>query len=66
MVLSAAHSVSTSNPLVPDYIKTSSRGTATAYVGVSSSLGVFISIKFLFGGLSDVDFKISTKVVGAF
>lgn len=51
--------------MVPDYIKSESRGIATAFVGVSSSLGTFISIKFLFGELKDLDYRISSKIVAA-
>lgn len=51
-------SLAACNPLVPDYIKTQSRGIATALVGVSSSLGALFSIRFLFGGLKELDYKV--------
>jgi hypothetical protein len=36
---------------------------ATALVGVSSSLGALIGIKFMFGELKELDYKESSKIV---
>ena len=58
-----SQSLASCNPLVPDYIKSESRGIATAFVSVSSSLGAIISIKYLFGELKTLDYKHSAQIV---
>ena len=59
-----SHRLIYNNPLIPDYIKPKSRGLATAFVNVSSSVGSFISVMFLFGEMKNVSFQISSLVVG--
>jgi VIT1/CCC1 family predicted Fe2+/Mn2+ transporter len=61
--MNSAHALASSNPLIADYIKHDSRGMATALVGVSSSLGALIGIKFIFGELKELDYSQSTKIV---
>ena len=60
-----AHRLVYNNPLIPDYVKLQSRGLATSFVNVSSSVGSLIAVKFLFGEMRNVDFKISSFVVGS-
>lgn len=63
-VMMFSHRLMYNNPLIPDYVKPKSRGLATAYINISSSLGSFISVVVLFGEMKNVSFKVSSFVVG--
>ena len=65
VAINFAHSLPKNHPLISDYIKGSSRGTATALVTVASSLGALVSIKFLFGELKYMDYLTNSIIVSA-
>lgn len=54
-----------SSPLVADYVKNRSRGTASAYVGLNAGLGVLSGMFILFGLTKELTYTVSYGIVGA-
>ncbi|CDW84867.1 mfs transporter [Stylonychia lemnae] len=55
-----------SSPLVADYVKNKSRGTASAYIGLAAGIGVIFGMFVLFGMTKELSYKNSYSIAAAF
>lgn len=55
-----------SHPLVADYVKQRSRGTASAYIGLLAGIGVLFGMFVMFGVTSSYTYKLSYSISSSF
>ena len=66
LVMLASLSGPASHPLVADYVKQKSRGTASAYVGLMAGMGVLFGMFVMFGSTKNYSYVVSYSVSSSF